>query len=73
MITVHRLGSGKEFRLNIDQIVSVEANPDTVITLTTGDRVIVAETPELVADAVRASRVEVLSGAMRGPRVHKAG
>ncbi len=72
MITVHRLGSGKEYRLNYDKIVSVEASPDTVITLTTGDRILVVEPPELVADAVRASRVEVLSGAMRGPRVRAA-
>jgi flagellar protein FlbD len=64
MITLHRLGHlEQDFYLNPDLIVTVEANPDTVITLTTGDKIVVAEPPQRVADAVRACRVAILSGA----------
>jgi uncharacterized protein YlzI (FlbEa/FlbD family) len=66
MITLHRLGHKLElFRLNPDLIVTVEATPDTVIALTTGAKVVVAETPERVAKAVREYRVEILAGALK--------
>jgi flagellar protein FlbD len=65
MITLHRLGHKLDaFQLNADLITTVEATPDTVITLTNGHKIVVAETPERVADAVRAQRIEVLAGAM---------
>ena len=42
MITLHRLGHKLEiFRLNPDLIVTVEATPDTVITLATGAKIVV--------------------------------
>jgi flagellar protein FlbD len=66
MITLNRLGHSDEpFHLNLDMIVTVESTPDTVITLATGAKVVVAETPEQVAEAVREYRVEVLSEAFR--------
>lgn len=66
MITLHRLGHDDEpFQLNPDLIVSIEPTPDTVVTLATTVKVLVAETPEQVAAATRAWRVEVLSEAMR--------
>ena len=56
MITLHRLGHQVEaFHLNPDLIVTVEANPDTVITLTTGAKIVVAEPPERVVADVRDS------------------
>jgi flagellar protein FlbD len=65
MITLHRLGHTLEaFQLNSEMIMFVEANPDTVITLTNGHKVVVAETPERIAEQVRAQRIEVLAGAM---------
>ena len=65
MITLHRLGHKLElFRLNPDLIVTVEATPDTVITLATGSKIVVAETPERVAKEVRAYRVDVLAAAL---------
>jgi flagellar protein FlbD len=75
MIVLNRLGHSDEpFRLNIDMIVTVESTPDTVITLATGAKVVVAETPEEVAAAVHAYRASVLadalkrrSGSPRGP------
>ncbi len=65
MISLHRLGHKLEpFRLNPDLIVTVEACPDTVITLATGAKIVVAETPERVAKEVRAYRVDVLAAAL---------
>ena len=65
MITLRRLGHSDEpFQLNPDMIVLVESTPDTVITLATGAKVVVAEAPEEVEDAVRSYRVEVLSEAL---------
>jgi flagellar protein FlbD len=66
MITLHRLGHpGEEFLINHDMIVSVEANPDTVIRLTGGEKILVAETPRDVAEKMLACRAEVMSLAMR--------
>jgi len=66
MITLHRLGHNSEpFQLNPDLIVSVEPTPDTIVTLATTAKIVVAETPEQVAAATRAWRVDVLSEAMR--------
>lgn len=65
MISLHRLGHKLEpFRLNPDLIVTVEACPDTVITLATGAKIVVAETPERVAKEVRNYRVEILASAL---------
>ena len=65
MITLHRLGHALEpFQLNSELIVTIEATPDTVITLTNGHKVVVAEAPERVAEQVRTQRMEVLAGAM---------
>jgi flagellar protein FlbD len=64
MITLNRLGHSDEpFQLNTDMIVTVESTPDTVITLATGAKVVVAETPEQVAAAVHSYRADVLAEA----------
>ncbi len=69
MITLHRLGHTDEpFQLNPDLIVTVESTPDTVVTLATTAKVVVAESPDEVAAAVREWRVGVLSEAMRNRR-----
>jgi uncharacterized protein YlzI (FlbEa/FlbD family) len=74
MITLHRLGHTDEpFQLNPDLIVTVESTPDTVVTLATTAKVVVAESPDEVAAAVRAWRVGVLSEAMRNRRGGPAG
>jgi flagellar protein FlbD len=55
MIRLHKLGrTPQPFHLNPDLILTVEANPDTVVLLTTGSRLVVVETPEKVAEAVLA-------------------
>jgi flagellar protein FlbD len=57
MITLHRLGHQvEEFHLNPDLIMTIEANPDTVIALTTGAKVVVAEPPERVVTSSPARR-----------------
>jgi len=66
MIVLHRLGhDGEPFHLNPDLITTVEAHPDAVVTLATGTKIVVAETPEQVAEAIRRWRVEIMSGALR--------
>jgi flagellar protein FlbD len=49
MIKLTRL-DGEAFILNADLIKYVEQRPDTFITLTMGDRIVVAETPEEVLE-----------------------
>lgn len=51
VITLHKL-TGKQVLINADLIESVEASPDTVITLVTGNRYMVKESPEAVTAAV---------------------
>jgi flagellar protein FlbD len=73
MLTLHRLGHAAEpFHLNPDLIVTVEANPDTVITLTTGTKIVVAEPPERVIQQIREYRVAVLAGALTRRRQEAA-
>ncbi|MCG0237977.1 MAG: flagellar FlbD family protein [Firmicutes bacterium] len=60
MIKVTRLGSGDEFVINADLILTVEAKPDTVITLTTGHKFIVEEDIDEVVRRVVAYRRSVM-------------
>jgi len=65
MITLHRLGHFEEsFELNPDLIVTVESTPDTVITLATSAKVVVSDSPEEIAEAVRQWRAKVLIAAL---------
>ncbi len=69
MIRLHRLAlEPQPFHLNPDLVLTVEAHPDTVVVLTTGSRLLVKETPEQVAEAVRAWRASVLDAMSRAPR-----
>jgi uncharacterized protein YlzI (FlbEa/FlbD family) len=65
VIVLHRLGhQAEEFHLNPDLILTVESTPDTVVTLTTGTKVVVDESPARVAEEVRAWRVAILTDAL---------
>ena len=69
MITLHRLGHPEhELHVNPDLIVTIDANPDTVISLANGSKLLVNESPAEVAEEVRTYRVDVLSGALRSRR-----
>lgn len=52
MIQVTRLGAALSMVINADLIETVEATPDTLITLTTGHRLLVQESPEAVVGRV---------------------
>jgi uncharacterized protein YlzI (FlbEa/FlbD family) len=67
VIRLHRLGqSGEPFHLNPDLVLMVEATPDTVVSLTIGTKVLVAERPEEVVEAIRAWRASVLAASLGG-------
>ena len=70
MIRLHRLGHAEEdFHLNPDLIASIEATPDTVVTLTTHTKLIVTERPDEVVAAIRAWRASIIQTALpRGNR-----
>jgi uncharacterized protein YlzI (FlbEa/FlbD family) len=69
MIVLHRLGGEHAaFHLNPDLIQTIESTPDCMVALTTGTKMLVEETPEEVADAVRAFRVQILEDALRRKR-----
>ncbi len=73
MIRLHRLGHPDEdYHLNPDLILSIEATPDTVVTLTTHTKLIVTEPPERVVAAVRDWRSSVLAAALP-PRSRRDG
>ena len=76
MIRLHRLSARAEvFYLNPDLIVAIDSTPDTVVTLTTHQKVLVADKAEDVVAAVQAWRSSILAGAMPSikRRVNDAG
>jgi flagellar protein FlbD len=73
MIKLTRL-DGEPFILNADLIRYVEARPDTFITLTTGERVVVAETmDEVLLRAVTYQQVKHLIPSPTAPHAPRAG
>jgi flagellar protein FlbD len=70
VIRLHRLAHPDEdFRLNPDLILSIEATPDTVVTLTTHSKLIVSECPEEVVELIRAWRASILEAGL--PRIRR--
>jgi len=64
MIELHRLTHPDEpVYINPDLVLSVEATPDTVITLAPPGKILVAESPEAVAARVREWKAEILAAA----------
>jgi len=61
MINVTRIND-EEFVLNSDLIEYISKTPDTVITLTTGKKLMVKETPEQVVDRVVEFRHRIFTG-----------
>jgi flagellar protein FlbD len=65
MIELHRLCARREpFWLNPDLVATIEANPDTVIALTTGTKVMVCEPVEAVVERIKDWRSGVLEAAL---------
>ncbi|MBI4368726.1 MAG: flagellar FlbD family protein [Elusimicrobia bacterium] len=60
MIVLRKL-TGKEISINPDLIESIEASPDTVVTLVTGNRYVVKDSVDEVIDKVVAFRQKIMS------------
>ncbi|MFW2338641.1 MAG: flagellar FlbD family protein [Acidimicrobiia bacterium] len=62
MILVHRL-KGEAMFLNADLMESIQATPDTVITMVDGRKLVVAESAEEIVDRIRDFRASILAAA----------
>jgi len=61
MILVTRF-DGSELVVNVDLILTIERTPDTVLTLTTGDRIMVRETLEEIVERAVTYRFRISQG-----------
>jgi flagellar protein FlbD len=59
MVAVTRL-DGSSIMLNVDLIMTIERTPDTLVSLTTGDRVILRESPEEIVERITRYKSELL-------------
>jgi flagellar protein FlbD len=65
VIRLHRLSARAEvFYLNPDLIVAIDSTPDTLLTLTTHQKVLISDSPEVVVAAIQAWRSSILAGAL---------
>jgi flagellar protein FlbD len=65
VILLHRLSARAEpFYLNPDLIVAIDSTPDTVVSLTTHQKVLVSDSPETVVAAVQAWRSSIIAEAI---------
>ncbi len=64
MITLTRL-DGKAIVVNADLVLTVEATPDTVITLASGEHLMVREPPDEVIERAAQWRRRCMSGPAR--------
>ena len=65
MIRLHRLSARAEvFYLNPDLILSIDSTPDTVLTLTTHQKVLISDTPETVVAAIHEWRASIIATAI---------
>ena len=66
MIRLHKLSHEREpFLLNPDLIATIESHPDTMLHLTTGVHMAVAETPDEVVAKALDWRTQVATGALK--------
>ena len=70
MIRLHHLSArAEDFYLNPDLIVAIDSTPDTVVTLTSHQKVLVKDSAEDVVAAIHAWRASILAASMpNGPR-----
>ena len=65
MIRLHRLSARAEvFYLNPDLIVAIDSTPDTLLTLTTHQKVLISDSPEVVVAAIQAWRSSIIATAL---------
>ena len=75
MIVLHRITHpDQQLHLNPSMIQTVEATPDTVVSLENGSRFVVIETPEQVTALVREWKASILAEALGrgGSRLEQA-
>ena len=60
MIKITRF-QGEEYYVNSDLIEFIEKTPDTIITLTTGKKIVVQENPEEIIERIKKFRQEIHS------------
>jgi flagellar protein FlbD len=66
MIELHRLGrESGPFLLNPDLIQTIDARPDTIVTLTSGEKLSVVERPEDIRHRIASWRSGLLIDALR--------
>jgi uncharacterized protein YlzI (FlbEa/FlbD family) len=65
VIRLHRLSARAEaFYLNPDLIVAIDSTPDTVVTLTTHQKVLVTDAPETIVAAIQQWRASIIATAI---------
>src|SRR3954452_10724975 len=65
VIRLHHLSARAEaFYLNPDLIVAIDATPDTVVTLTTHQKVLVKDSVEDIVAAIHAWRASILAASL---------
>src|SRR3954470_18885694 len=65
VIRLHRLSARAEvFYLNPDLIVAIDSTPDTVVTLTTHQKVLVSDSPETILAAIQNWRASIIATAV---------
>ena len=62
MVSVTRL-DGSAIMLNVDLMVTIERTPDTLVWLTTGDRIFLRETPEEIVERITRYKQTVVGAA----------
>ncbi|MBI2071003.1 MAG: flagellar FlbD family protein [Elusimicrobia bacterium] len=67
MIILHKL-NGKEVSINAELIESIEASPDTVVTLVTGNRYMVRDSVEEVVAKVVEFKRRIVGATGRAPQ-----
>jgi flagellar protein FlbD len=65
MISLTRFHSGERIAVNPDLIERIEQNPDTVVTMTNGNRHVIEENIDEITDKIRVFRASLLTLAMQ--------
>jgi flagellar protein FlbD len=61
MISLTRFHSGERIAINPDLIERIEENPDTVVTMTNGNRYVLGESIDEITDKIRSFRASLLA------------
>jgi flagellar protein FlbD len=65
MISLTRFNSGERIAINPDLIERIEEIPDTVVTMTNGNRHVIGESIDEITDKIRSFRASQLTLAMK--------